>query len=427
MDCRYLSYFFINGTEDVAGTEEHEAVRRAFDSWSAETNLDFIEACNEDDADIRILWGVENHGDASPFDNGGTIFSNVLAHAFFPPPNAGVLAGDLHFEDFEDWRINGTDIDVESVALHELGHSLGLRHSDVNNSVMEATYEGERRDLTQDDIDGIRAIYGNRTYPLQGPSTFCSNTATYTLDDADCLNPNLTITWEVSGGLSLISGQGTGTIVVQDNSTLNPKGSIRVTIDSGCDELSYALDVCAGKPGLPTINPDGLPTITMCLGEILSVYMHDTNCGQGNSIEWWSTGSLTEMFNCTGRSCVFEATSYGIGNFYVRTKNRCGSSPTMGGTVNVKIDCKGDGPIRPQFRVSPNPTNGAVEVLMPTEYYARDIPKTIRITDDQSNMIYEEVTYDNWLQFNIDSQKAGFYYISVIYEQSISTQKLLKL
>lgn len=55
-DCRYVSYIFLNGTNDIAGDEEHEAVRRAFASWSGETNLDFIEACNENDADIRIAW-----------------------------------------------------------------------------------------------------------------------------------------------------------------------------------------------------------------------------------------------------------------------------------------------------------------------------------------------------------------------------------
>jgi hypothetical protein len=159
--CRYISYIFLNGTNDIAGADEQDAVRRAFASWSAVTNLDFIEACNENDADIRISWETDAHGDDDDFDGEG----GVLAHAFFPPPNAGILAGDVHFDDDEDWNLDD-DIDMETVALHELGHSLGLRHSDVNNSVMEAAYEGERRDLTQDDIDGIRAIYGNRTYPL---------------------------------------------------------------------------------------------------------------------------------------------------------------------------------------------------------------------------------------------------------------------
>ena len=48
----------------------------------------------------------------------------ILAHGFFPPPNTGAFAGDLHFDDAEDWRINGNNLDVETVALHELGNSL---------------------------------------------------------------------------------------------------------------------------------------------------------------------------------------------------------------------------------------------------------------------------------------------------------------
>jgi hypothetical protein len=46
------------------------------------------------------------------------------------------------------------------VALHEIGHSLGLLHSDVPGSVMFASYEGGKRDLTADDIAGMSFIYG---------------------------------------------------------------------------------------------------------------------------------------------------------------------------------------------------------------------------------------------------------------------------
>ena len=53
-DCRYISYIFLNGTIDIAGTNEQDSVRRAFASWSAVTNLDFIEACNENDADTNV-------------------------------------------------------------------------------------------------------------------------------------------------------------------------------------------------------------------------------------------------------------------------------------------------------------------------------------------------------------------------------------
>ena len=82
-DCRYLTYTFVNGTGDIAGVQEEDAVRRAMVSWSAVANINFIEVCNEVDADLRISWEVGNHGDGSPFDNGGGANGNVLAHAFF--------------------------------------------------------------------------------------------------------------------------------------------------------------------------------------------------------------------------------------------------------------------------------------------------------------------------------------------------------
>jgi hypothetical protein len=48
--------------------------------------------------------------------------------------------------------------DLETVVLHELGHVLGLGHSELNDAVMSTQrLTNIRRELTQDDIDG--AIY----------------------------------------------------------------------------------------------------------------------------------------------------------------------------------------------------------------------------------------------------------------------------
>lgn len=236
---------------------------------------------NEYQADIRISWETNNHGDGKPFDGQGWL----LAHAFFPPPFSGVLAGDVYFDDDEDWDLNDDDnIDMETVALHELGHSFGLLHSDDLNSVMHGIHEVERRDLTRDDRDGIRAIYGNRTHPISGDNLICNQQIRqYSLDDFDCLNANFTVTWSVSPNLILLSGQGTANVEVRGNAT-SSLGQITVTIDYGCDQLTFTKEVCVGKPGLPTIRPDGYPTITMCLGEILSVYMVDTNCDKVNPL-----------------------------------------------------------------------------------------------------------------------------------------------
>jgi len=49
--------------------------------------------------------------------------------------------------------------DTQTVWLHEFGHGAGLGHSKVDGAVMEPYYEGARRALHQDDIDGITYLY----------------------------------------------------------------------------------------------------------------------------------------------------------------------------------------------------------------------------------------------------------------------------
>jgi hypothetical protein len=158
-----LTYWFQNGTGDIGGTTEWDLLRQALDRWAFVTPLSFSAATTESAADIRFRWATGDHGDGSPFDG----FGNVLAHGFYPPPvNSQPIAGDVHFDDDENWDTEDGGWwfwrrrDLLTVATHEVGHALGLQHSSVGSAVMWPTYEGERRVLTQDDIDGIQAIYG---------------------------------------------------------------------------------------------------------------------------------------------------------------------------------------------------------------------------------------------------------------------------
>ncbi|CAI0455681.1 unnamed protein product [Linum tenue] len=51
-------------------------------------------------------------------------------------------------------------MDWETVALHEIGHLLGLDHSDVEEAIMFAIIRvGAVKGLNADDIQGIRALY----------------------------------------------------------------------------------------------------------------------------------------------------------------------------------------------------------------------------------------------------------------------------
>lgn len=49
------------------------------------------------------------------------------------------------------------------IMLHEIGHLLGLKHSDVEDATMYPYITTETGKLSQDDIDGIKAFYGSST------------------------------------------------------------------------------------------------------------------------------------------------------------------------------------------------------------------------------------------------------------------------
>ena len=106
---------------------------------------------------------------------------NTLAHAYQPFTQSlgglgGTIGGDVHFDIDRNWVDDPNDtmagFDFFTVALHELGHSLGLGHSTVDGSVMEAIYDGTRRTLTADDIAGIQALYGAAPAAVPEPSAF---------------------------------------------------------------------------------------------------------------------------------------------------------------------------------------------------------------------------------------------------------------
>lgn len=58
--------------------------------------------------------------------------------------------------------LNPTGTNLLQVAIHELGHSLGLSHSDVEASIMAPFYSSYNPNikLHSDDIAGIRRLYG---------------------------------------------------------------------------------------------------------------------------------------------------------------------------------------------------------------------------------------------------------------------------
>lgn len=161
--CVTIRYFLGAGTADVAG--EGAEVVRAMNTWADVAGLTFNPTTIAGlPGSIDVFWtSIFNHGDGRPF------VSTTGAHAFGPSDvTSEPRAGDLHFNDFPTWAIySGTGepnqfrLDVYSVALHEIGHSLGLEHSENEASVMHKDIELGQvfSGLHPDDIQGIRALY----------------------------------------------------------------------------------------------------------------------------------------------------------------------------------------------------------------------------------------------------------------------------
>ena len=126
-------------------------VDSAFRKWTnASGYFSFSRATTYARADLKISFQSRDHGDGTPFTSG------ELGHAF-PPTD-----GRLHFNAEKTWAVGAVPnaFDIESVALHEIGHLLGLDHSSVQNAIMfSGISPGVTKGMNSDDIRGIRALY----------------------------------------------------------------------------------------------------------------------------------------------------------------------------------------------------------------------------------------------------------------------------
>jgi hypothetical protein len=155
-----LTFAFGQGTAQIPGNDEFQAVRNAFSTWQAVIPLTFQEVSLAGDPDIVVEWRPANDPDHS-------MVGQSIAHSDYPPGCdviTSVLPKPLHLDNDEvGWALGAVANrhDVQSAALHEIGHLLGLGHSEIPAAVMADGLPPNttKRFLSADDINGARCLY----------------------------------------------------------------------------------------------------------------------------------------------------------------------------------------------------------------------------------------------------------------------------
>ncbi len=151
----------------ISNADHQQAIRAAFQAWENVADIDFVEITDSGQTDIRLGWdtidgpfGVVGEASTSGSRTTSTLFSMTEA--------------EIRFDMAENWTTGSAganEVGLYQVALHEIGHAIGLNHVSDPNTIMHASNISGLSGLATGDIQGAQLMYGggNSTTPPPDP------------------------------------------------------------------------------------------------------------------------------------------------------------------------------------------------------------------------------------------------------------------